>query len=153
MGKLIRQYYLLEKLTFTSATEQKVLLVCSCAGGKEQHDRLAVTSSEICIREHQRIHQPQTGSALYCIHAKTALKLASEEFDPNSVPEYDDEESSVDLLSTSPFLAVHGIQQFIWLNFKANCWEHNQIHVQPVHLCEVCTYHNLPGVVHYTRPH
>ena len=45
MGKLTRQYCLLERLTFTSATEQKVLLVCSCAGGKEQH--LAVTSREI----------------------------------------------------------------------------------------------------------
>ena len=102
IGKLTRQYCLLEKLTFTSATEQKVLLVCSCAGGKEQHDRLAVTSSEISENIDGFIKCEQ---ALYCIHARTALKLASEEFDPNSVPECD-EESSVDLLSTSPFLAV-----------------------------------------------
>ena len=99
-----------------------------------------MTSSEISENIDRFINHKQ---ALHCIHAKTALKLASEEFDLNSVPECDDEEQSIDLLSTSTFLAVHGLQQLIWLNFKANCWEHNQIQVPLVHLCEVCTTQDL----------
>ena len=101
-GKLTNQYCLLEKLTFASDAEQRVLLVCSCAGGKEQRDRLAMTS-EISEDIDGFIKREQ---GLYCIHAKTALKLASDDFDPNSVPQNDDVDTFVDLLSTTPFLAV-----------------------------------------------
>ena len=44
--------------------------------------------------------------AMYCMHARTALKLSSDEYNPHSIPNTTDDEPSVDLLSTTPFLAA-----------------------------------------------
>jgi hypothetical protein len=80
--------------------------VYSCTKSVEHRYRILACSREVtedletfAIRE----------STHYCIHAITALKLSSQDFSATEVPEHSEEriESSVDLLSTSPFLAVY----------------------------------------------
>ena len=77
--------------------------MCSCT--KSIEHRLFACSREVtedlemfAIRE----------STHYCIHAIIAQKLSSQDFSATEVPEHSEEdiESSVDLLSTSPFLAA-----------------------------------------------
>ena len=109
-GQITKQYCLLEKLIFTSSTNdhlQQTWLTCSCIHAKEQRDRLSSTSSIIAEDFDEFVRRDQT---LYCIHAATAFKLASSDFNPKSIPVHsitDDEHNVfVDLLSTSPFLAA-----------------------------------------------
>ena len=79
--------------------------MCSCTKSIEHRHRLFACSREVtedlemfAIRE----------STHYCIHAIIAQKLSSQDFSATEVPEHSEEdiESSVDLLSTSPFLAA-----------------------------------------------
>lgn len=149
-GKLTRNYCLLEKCTFTSSNgqDQRVALRCSCPNGKQQYDRLGVTSINVAENMDEFIAREQS---MYCIHARTALKLTSDEFNPHSVPDTIDDEPSVDLLSTSPFLAATFNETFGILSkqkvgsiikFKCNKCQHPHCdHVTTFK--EWCTAHGL----------
>ena len=124
-GKLT--YCLLEKCTFTSfdGQDQRVVLCCSCPSGKQQCDRLSATSSSISENMDEFIAREQT---MYCLHARSALNLSCDEFNPHTVPNITDDEPSVDLLSTAPFLAAvynktFGIlsKQKVGSNIKLKC--------------------------------
>ena len=78
-------------------------MVCSCDDGQQQRHRLVATSREVSERldsflERERSH--------YCIHLRTAVKIASTEFDIHSFPNEESPDPFVDILSTSPFLAA-----------------------------------------------
>lgn len=106
-GQLTSRYCLLEKLTFRSSSSDSkcTLLVCFCDHGLEQKHRLTATSREI-TEELDDFQQREVGQ--YCIHLRTAVKLASTEFNVHSVPSDEtlDPDPFVDILSTSPLLAA-----------------------------------------------
>ena len=72
-------------------------MVCSCDHGLEQKKRLAATSREIS-EELDDFHQREVRQ--YCVHLRTALKLASTEFNVHSLPS--DEIQILSLISSQP---------------------------------------------------
>lgn len=104
-GQLSSHYCLLEKCIFSSSSNSNVktvLLACSCPQASEQRARLNMMSGEI---SEDITHFTKREEATYCLHAKAALKLSSEEFNIHSA-HVDDINEFVDILSTTPLLAI-----------------------------------------------
>jgi hypothetical protein len=78
-------------------------MTCSCDQGQEQKQRLAATSREISEEINRFLKREES---CYCIHLRTAIKLADAEFDIHSLPSDESPDPFVDILSVSPFLAA-----------------------------------------------
>ena len=80
-------------------------MVCSCDHGLEQKHRLAARSNKMS-EELDAFRMREVTQ--YCVHLRTALKLASTEFDVHCIPSDEalNPDPFVDILSTSPFLAA-----------------------------------------------
>lgn len=104
-GQLTSHYCLLEKLTFNYSLSDSrcTVMVCSCDQSQEKKQRLPIISRE--ISEDLDGFQKREESN-YCIHLRTAYKLAGTEFDVHSFPSEDISDPFVDILSTSLFLAA-----------------------------------------------